>query len=211
MHIPVSPNRVLLIPGYGTGVTYALWRPRRQELRGFAVFAHTPGVELFEWGEELHYHLFSSLNPLASYQLYRTEQRLVRDPDLQAKLRERIKEFDPEVIVAHSMGGVLLLASLRETNRSLRKIIFAGSDVRVNPESRTRLQDYAKYGVELHNLYCPWDQALLASLGLNLSVPLGLRAHPLFRSHFLPLYRTWNLHESSLHDPYLRHLALDPE
>ena len=204
----VTP-RILLIPGYGTGVTYALWRPHPEPLRGFAIFKGLPGVDLFVWGEELHYHLFSSLNPLASYQLYRTEQRLVRRSELQENLRTKITAYNPEVIVAHSMGGVFLCLSLEEVNPSLRKIIFAGSDLRLDQSTQARLAGYRGAGVELVNLHCFWDQALLASTVLNRSLPLGLRAHSLFENIFCPLYRTWNLHESSLHDPRLRAAALE--
>ena len=171
--MPAQPTRLLLIPGYGTGVTYAVWRPRPQELRGFTVFQGVAGVELFEWGKELHYHLFSSLNPLASYQLYRTEQRLVQEEELRNKLRRKIRDHDPEVIVAHSMGGVLLLTALAHKNKSLRKIILVGSDVRANQRNRARMERYRHEGVRLHNVHCFWDQALLASAVLNLSLPLG--------------------------------------
>lgn len=214
MSLQTYPNnsqspRILLIPGYGTGVTYTPWRRRVDPYRGFKAFAHQANVEIFTWGSEARYSLSQSLNPLTPYFLYYQEKQLLEDAVLQARLRTTLHSFRPEIVIAHSLGSVLFLKTALLPSAGLRRLVFVNSDLRLTAQVITVLQTFKDNGVELFNVHCFWDQALLVSSLLSFSQPLGLGPNPLFKNFFLPLFGAPNLHESSLASTRLVKIALN--
>ncbi len=201
-------NKIILIPGYGTGVTRSIFKKEVSKLRGFEIFSKTAGVEVFEWGRDYNYSFLQSLNPLVAIKLYFQEKKMVLDPGMQEKLYQYLQLHKPQTIVAHSQGTVLLTEVLKNYPLPyIKKIIFVQSDLRMNNENQDILKNISSH-TKLLNVHCFWDQALLSSLLLNQSVPLGLKKDKIFQNHFIPLWRTFNLHESSLNDPRLLALSL---
>lgn len=202
-----SKSNIVLIPGYGTAVKRSIFKPAISKLRGFKIFDKT-NSHVFEWGEEHNYTFLEALNLWEAIKLYKREKKMVSSKELQESLLNLLELNKPEVVVAHSLGTVLLTQVLKENSaKFIKKIVFVQSDLGIKSAELELFSHLKQQGVKLINVHCFWDQALISSMVLNHSIPLGLRPDTLFENHFIPLWRTLNLHESSLSDPKLLHLA----
>jgi hypothetical protein len=199
----IKPTKTLLIPGYATGVTRDILRPKLSDMRGFEVFGNIDNCKLFKWGEERNINLLESLNPISAIKLYFEEKQIANSQKIIDKLILEIDSFKPEIIVAHSMGTALLTEVLKQKNFSfIKKIVFVQSDLRLNNENTQTLQELKK-NIKLINVWCFWDQALISSVLISGTIPLGLHTSTIFENYFLPLYKKFNLHESSISDKKL--------
>lgn len=201
-----SQKKILLVPGYGTGVLRSVFKQHVSELRGFEIFKNT-STQVFCWGRDDNYSFLQAINPKIAIDLYFIEREMVYGDELQKQYLKYLRTHKPQVIVAHSMGTVLTLEILKKHRLPfVKKIIFVQSDIRFDYENQNALQKISEQ-YDLHNVWCFWDQALLTSVVLNRLIPLGLRPAPYFTNHFIPLWRTLNLHESSINDPKLLELT----
>jgi hypothetical protein len=199
--------KILLVPGYGTEVTKQFTRPELSKMRGFEVFANQQNCELFSWGLQAHLSLWNNLNPVFAVTQYITEKKMVYSTELLDRFIGQLKSTQPEIIVAHSLGTVLTLRGLQHyLPLSLKEVVFVQSDLRMtfeNTQFITRLGEH----VTFKNIWCFWDQALLSSMIINRSMPLGLIKTSQMKNYFVPLYKTINLHESSLSDKKLLNIV----
>ncbi|RAK68017.1 alpha/beta hydrolase [Hymenobacter edaphi] len=204
---------VLLIPGYGTELRRPLQHGPLSAHAGFGAarpLLATGRAAAFRWGVTAQAAaLAGHLNPRTHWRLYALERRQTTRTATLRALHEQCRAQQPEVILCHSLGCQLWLhyAAAYALEPSVRRVVFVQADVAAGfvPGSVSVQARLVAGELSWLNLWCSWDQALLASAALHGRWPAGLTGagHPLVQNHFFPLYRRWNLHTSSINDAAL--------
>jgi hypothetical protein len=205
----MSTQKTFLIHGSAVMATYPLIRPNLSPHLGFAIFEkqlEDGEAMLFRWGKEKHYSALGLFNPFEYLTLYREEHVLATSKQTHENLLKQLEEYQPTVIVCHSMGGSLLyqFSQNHSLPSSVKTIIFVQADVCRNSKIPQNWEH-----ITIKNVWCFWDQALWESLFVNRYLPAGLfgLTSKNVQNIFMPLYLTLNLHESPLHDPNLLDLT----
>jgi hypothetical protein len=195
--------KALLIHGYGEGISIkGLKRIQAQiDLGGFSGFAEyikTGEAQTFMWAESTNLHLPQFLNPFEHYNVLKKDKARASSDEVQNLLANKIIQEDPEIIIAHSLGGVLLFNTIVSQRLQLNKkvrIVLLSSYLAAN-------YDFSEfpYISNVENYYCYWDQALLAVGVREGFKPAGLVgfANKKIKNRFYPLKDNINLHTSML-------------
>lgn len=198
-------SHVALIHGYGTGLSVGRIRRRESDDAGFTVWQQAlqnKQAAAFRWEEQQHFSLAQALNINRQVQFYKREQVKANQIEILKNLEEFLLLEQPRIIFAHSLGVRLLYNFLQQFNfpDSVQQLIFSQADIPANSTVPNRS------GYVITNYHCFWDVTLHTSAAVNGYRPAGLFGFtdPHVKNKFYPLYRTWNLHRSALHDINLR-------
>jgi hypothetical protein len=169
--------KYLLIHGFGTKVNYDLgfWKyPPTEGFKAWAKDIDSGNARIFSWGIMQQQNWKNIVNPLSYLELYNREKSLAKNKYMLLELDKVIKENNPEIIICHSMGSVLLENYCQgfELNDNLKKIVFSQADIFKIPNIQNQL--WGKNNIKLDNYHCGWDTALISSCGVNRVRPAGL-------------------------------------
>ena len=208
--------KILLLHGYGVGVTYPFFRQALGPHAGFDAFG--PQIDageavVFRWDIAVTISLLNLLNPFAYLKLYRDEFALARSASLQARLGQVFSEAQPETIVCHSMGAALLLTYVEQHGLPgcVRRVVFSQADIDADyPVPSALHQRLTDGSLRLDNYHSWQDQALWSSAFIHRSWRAGLFGlrDARVRNHFFPLRRGPNWHTSAICDPEFRRIVL---
>ena len=200
--------KILLIHGYGVGMKLAFDEMTRIHL-GFKAFEYLireKEAVLFEWYLSKPVNDLEFLNPLTQYQVYRAELEMAHSPEIRQRLAKFIDQEEPETIVCHSMGSLLLMLTLKDYQLPdfVRNIVFVEADLPQKidiPEAL--LKRLENQQLRWFNYFCNWDISLITSMFLNLYLPAGLAgtSTKYIKNIFFPLKPSSNIHMSSIQDP----------
>lgn len=203
--------RILLLHGYGVGVTYPFFRPALGAHAGFDAFG--PQIDageavVFRWDMAARISGLNLLNPFAYLKLYRDEFALAVSESLQIRLKKMFETEQPETVICHSMGAMLLLTYIQQHGlpESVRRIIFSQADIDANYPLPLVLRARLTAGsLRLDNYHSWQDQALWSSAFLHRTMRAGLFGlrDPLVQNHFFALKHGPNWHTSAICDPDL--------
>jgi hypothetical protein len=166
-------------------------------------------IDIFNWSEGEHKIKFYEL--LEILFLYRSERKMIHNKTsgLTKKLSDQIQIGEYTTIITHSMGGELLQTSIQQYGlpESVKSIYDLQSDAPVNsqPLGSEILHRLESAQLKWYNYHCFWDQSLLASVILNLRIPVGLfgSKHKYIQNVFYPLRDGPDLHTSIIKNPKL--------
>jgi len=199
-------SRIALIHGFAVGLTSPLVRPGFGPTVGMTAFKNEVAngtARVFKWGSFKKVPFHQLINPFFLHSHYLVERAMAFDKKTHLELHKFLSKAQPQVVVCHSMGTVLLNEFLNsfELPASVKAIIFVQSDLPWDISIKTNRQ--------LYHLYCPWDPTLLASSIANRSWRAGLRKlkQAGVKNILMPLFRLPNLHTSSIRDRKLLELA----
>ncbi len=197
------PPKILLIHGFAVGLSSPILRCKLGPEAEFLAFKDDIAdglARVFKWGIQARVAWSQLLNPFYIYRHYKLERAMALDEATHEQLQIELEQMQPEVIVCHSMGCVLLQAHLLafKLPSSVRAIVFVQSD----SEFGARVD----VSVPVYNLYCPWDPTLIASSLTRGQWCAGLRPMKSRGTHnrLFPLYRLPNLHTSSIRGAQLK-------
>ncbi len=207
-------HKILLIHGFGTEIRYFLRKGENtySDFQGMQKEIDQGTAMVFKWGIPTTFSFLQSLNPFEYHHLYEQERKRATSPEIHEKLAKAIESFEPDIIMCHSMGTLLLTEYLEAYGlpHYVAKIIFIQGSIprsrRIStPLIRTRLEDGS---LTLLNVYCPWDPSLWANLVEVPTLSIGLLpfTHPHVRNKLVPLYRSLNLHLSTTSTPIIHDL-----
>ncbi len=192
-------SKYFLIHGFGKALD--LGEPEIPTNGGFYTFdteLETGEAYAFVWAQEYSRKWLNPLNLYQQLRLYYLERALTDSELLQSRLIQELLDYQPEVIIAHSLGARLLSNALDQNNASLpssvQRIILCQADI---PE-----WTYVRESLQIDSYHCWWDIALWSSVVLSQKIPLGLfsNSQSQVQSHFRGLYRGWNLHQDIWRD-----------
>ena len=195
-------SKIILIHGFGIGITAPFLRRGFGESAGFAAFNEMiVGGEaaVFYWGIKKQVSPWKILNPIFWLNLYEDEKILSQATATHRQLHDFLFYEQPEIIVSHSMGCFLLNEYLKQNSlpSSVKRIFFVQSDLSRRAKLNTNLP--------IINIYCFWDSTLLLSAIYNHERRGGLL--PIkgvsVKNIFTPLWRLPNPHNNILHCPRL--------
>jgi hypothetical protein len=214
----VSQNQeILLIHGYGAGIkvpkiNFEYGKDMRFD--AFKELVENGSTEAFGWSETLIWSLRQYLNPFEHLKLFEKEKEKIENAEMMQDLADFVSQKNYKTVVAHSLGCYLLLEYLKthQLPPSVQKIIFVQACIPkkyiVSESTKNKLNS-----LKVLNLWCPWDNALLAYFLTSGSLTHGLtgfRKKDLnIQDKFFPLYKRMNLHRSSICDPRILKLALE--
>jgi hypothetical protein len=201
----------LLIHGYGVGAQYLKFHLAEGANAGFGAFDKLiteKRAGVFRWDIPRYYGYKTVFNPLNHLSLYNQERIKATTTKLHTELTKMILKNKPETIVCHSMGCHLLMSYLKFNTlpASVKKIVLIQADIPNDSTLPATIRSQIENKkLEIINLYCPWDQALLITLPLHFKLKAGLTGYknPLAQNIFFPLYKRSNLHTSSINDSNL--------
>jgi hypothetical protein len=206
-----------LIPGFAIDLRASVFRKKRGPAAGFLAFRDRiddGSAYLFRWGNRIDLSFLQSINPLSYRRVYEEEKSTALSGSTLRELKLKLSEYNPEVLVTHSMGSLMITRYLNEVGSlpsSVRKIVFVQSDtgIRDQIQNNSIISRVSDGDLELIHLYCPWDVTLWLSAIYNKRIPDGLRRRnsSQFRNKHFPLYRRLNLHMSSIADPGIMDLV----
>ena len=195
-------SKIVLLHGFAVGLTAPIVRPpfgASASLEAFEKDVFTGRATVFPWGIERKVQPWELLNPFLFDKLYLEESNLVHSDKLQSELHHFFEEQQPSVIVAHSMGCLLLQLYLEKFTvpSSVKSIVLVQSDLPASVSLRTT--------IPIYHLYCPWDPTLLVSSTINKTMRAGLQPtkQPGVKDILFPLKQLPNLHTSSICDKKL--------
>ncbi len=126
-----------------------------------------------------------------------------------------IIDFQPEVLVGHSMGAFMIFNYLKRfyLSDSVRNVYFVQGDFpndwKIENGNITSRIDNDK--LRIINIYCNWDPILDVSQFVNKTyTPAGISkcTDPYILNLFFPLKKDVNLHNSTLSDEDFLNLVL---
>jgi len=206
--------QTVLIHGYAIDLTVPSVRDPRGQDAGFQAFAEEivdGSAAAFRWSLAREVPLPQAADARHYRSLYEDERARTQDPEIHRALAEFLRAEQPERIVCHSMGCVLLWEYLRRSGAlppSVRHVVFVQADLPRSPEAlpEETVRAFTGGTARLHNLSCCWDPTLLLSSVLHREVRAGIAGLrvPYAHNEVFPLWRPWNLHTSSIRDPQLR-------
>lgn len=200
--------KMVLVHGFGIGITAPFFRPGFGNHAGFAAFKKLIAcgeAVVFSWGIKKPVGLWQILNPFFWRGIYEKEKILSQVVTTHQQFCEFLFHEQPEIIVAHSMGCYLLNEYLNKNflPPSVKKIVFVQADL----SNKIKLN----FSLPILNLYCPWDPTLWLSVLYNRAWRGGLSPinNSLVKNVFLPLWRLPNLHNGILRTRHLKKIVLD--
>lgn len=196
---------IVLIHGYGVGLSPSK-HPLENHL-GFAGFYELllkKSVAIFSWYQEENHSPLYFFNPSNHYQVYKKEKSAAISEAVFKNLGAYLEKEQPTTLVCHSLGALLLLSYI--TNHSLptsvKKVVLVQGDVSNDLVQVTSAKSLNKLTSEVNviNIYCPWDPALITSKVLHHYTPAGLTPinHPQIKNKLIPLFGHWNLHTATI-------------
>lgn len=200
--------KYFLIHGYGVGLQYSLFKQAEGANAGFGAFddlIQQKKASVFRWDIPRRLTFFESINPIINLRHYRKEVTKAQDQITHKILEQELDIQQPEIIVCHSTGSLLLFSYLQEyiLPQSVQRIVFIQSNIPRMMNTPQYLENALNNkSITMINMYCCWDQALWSLVLLEGSISLGLcgSRHPLVHNVFFPLYKRFNLHTSSIND-----------
>jgi hypothetical protein len=203
--------KFFLIPGFAIDLKASVFKERLGPEAGFTALSDrisSGSAYVFRWGNSTELTFWQSLNPLNYRSVYEAERELALSRQTQHKLETKLDQLNPEIVLTHSMGSLLLANYLNDQGPlppTIRKILFIQSDLDSKLQIRNNdIDERVSHGqLELVNIFCPWDITLWLSALYNLYIPSGLKKRKAqqFRNKHFPLYKRINLHMSSISDP----------
>jgi hypothetical protein len=200
--------KYLLIHGYGIGLQYSFFKSAEGENAGFGAFDDliiAGEAKVFRWEIARKLSFRESINLKLNIKQYDIEMLKTENQEVYHRLQKELGLTKPEIIVCHSAGSSLLLNYL--TNHTLpscvKKIVFIQSNIPQDMVFPDYLQEKLQQKkIKLLNIYCYWDQALwsLVFIGRQISIGLLGSKNTYVKNIFFPLYKTLNLHTSSIND-----------
>ena len=211
-----SSRKIGLIPGFATEAAFSIFREALDDDAGFNAFRGEiirGDVKIFRWGIRRYVPFRDLIQVLPVLRLYREEERRALSKEWQEKLYQFLYESQIETVICHSLGSRFLFDMINTLGlpKNVRKIIFVQADI----DQKQRIQDTSvlkrinQQDLVLMNIYCPWDQSLLASSLLQRKTRFGMRKvhHSSIQNLFLPLTTFPNLHTSSMKSERLKQIA----
>lgn len=201
----------LLIHGYGVGATYLDFHQAEGKNAGFGAFdklIREQRAVIFRWDVPRYFGYKTIFNPLNHLALYDEEWTKAQLPETHKRLLQMIEKYQPKTIVCHSMGALLMISFLKNNSlpKFVQNIVLVQSDIPSDTPIPQNIQTLIRdKKLNIINLYCPWDQALLTTLPLQFKLKVGLTGYKnlLVQNIFFPLYKKLNLHTSSINDKNL--------
>lgn len=202
-----SKVKVLLISGFATELKIPLLSRDLSRYRGFNFLSPSSSLDpsdfldinFFRWGEVINFSLLDSLNLIAWLSLFKREQKMTDEKDLQNALAKEIIAGKYDIIVCHSLGARLFLNTLKNFVLPCSKVYFIQACVNIDKA----LPSSSNLRGCITNIYCPWDPSLIINTIVSLEVASGLFKSKNTKNKFWPLYKTANLHVSSINDQNL--------
>lgn len=201
--------KIVIIHGYAADMEMGWSRPSLGYDAGFRAFRpllDSGEAVMFRWGEHICFSAIHYINPFAHLRVYRTEKNKAVSDKLQREFSEFLDRERPDTLVCHSMGSYLLVNYINKYGLPdfIKKIIFVQADIpaRTAISRHDIIRRAEKKELYIYNYHCWWDITLISSMVLNGYIPLGLTRSKAgyVNSRFFPLYRTINLHQSSMND-----------
>jgi hypothetical protein len=187
-------GKVLLIPGYGTETQWTSHRGPGSAHAGFGAaraLLVAGRAAAFRWGLPARaLRPLARFDPRTHWRLYAVERRQAARPVTLQALHELCQTLEPAVVLCHSLGCQLWLhyTQAYALPPSLRRVVFVQADVPADfvPGPAAVQARLAAGELAWLNLWCGWDQALLASAALNGRWPAGLLGarHGLVQNRF---------------------------
>lgn len=201
----------LLIHGYGIGASYLNFHQAEGISAGFGSFdklIYQKKVVVFRWDIQRYFGYKTFFNPLNHLALYSEERAKAQSPETHEHLLQIIEKYQPKTIICHSMGALLIISFLKNNllSKCVQNIVLIQGDIPSDASIPQNIQTLIRdKKLNIINLYCPWDQALLTTLPLHFKFKIGLIRYknPLVQNIFFPLYKRVNLHTSSINDKNL--------
>lgn len=209
--------KIALIHGYAVDMEIGIFRRRLGRDAGFGAFRRlldNGDAVLFRWAEHIRFSSIHYINPFAHLHVYTAEKNKAVSEKLFAEFSAFLEREMPDTLVCHSMGSYLLINYINKYGLPdfIRKVVFVQGDIPAGMGiSHTGIiKRLENKELVIYNYHCWWDITLVASMILNGYVPLGLTRSRLKQVHnrFFPLYRTINLHQSSMNDDKLIELIM---
>lgn len=164
------------------------------------------GSVVFHWGITRRVNPFRLFDPFLWRDHYEDEKFLAQAAETFERLQIFLEKEKPAVIVCHSMGCFLLNEFCKNfvLPTSVRTIVLIQSDLSTKEPLNFLTKD-----LSIYNVYCPWDSTLLLSAIYNRSWRVGLGSVKIegVKNIFFPLFRSVNLHMSSIRDSRLVELV----
>lgn len=210
-----SGSKIALVHGFATDAVFSVFRPALGADAGFEAFreeVEKGEVTVFRWGIERGFSALQILGLLPVLKLYRDEERRAADPEWQEKLFQFLEGRHIETVVCHSLGCRFLLDTINSLGlpSSLKKIVFVQADISRSQfiTDETVLSKMAGGSLKWMNVYCAWDQSLLASTLLTGHWRYGMSKvkHPYIENRFMALKTLPNLHTCSIRSDMLKKL-----
>lgn len=202
-------QEILLIHGYGAGIkvpkiNFEYGKDMRFD--AFRELVENEVAEAFSWSQKSVWKVRQYLNPFEHLKLFNKEKRKIENGEMMQDLADFIHQKKYKTIVAHSLGCYLVLEYLKNHDLppSVQKIVFVQACVpkkyKISETTKSKLKH-----LKTLNLWCPWDNALVAYFLVSGNLTHGLtgfngRNLPI-QNKFFPLYKRTNLHRSSICDP----------
>ena len=185
--------KYLLIHGYGVGLQYSFFKQAEGVNAGFGAFdelIEQKQASVFRWDIPRKLNLFESINPIINLRHYRKEVTKAQDKATHQALEQELDTQQPEIIVCHSTGSLLLYSYLQEyiLPQSVKRIVFIQSNIPRTMSTPQYLENALNNkSITMINMYCCWDQALCSLVLLEGSISLGLCGS----RHPLPQFCNW--------------------
>lgn len=205
-------NKILLIHGFAQGVSFLPFKKSKTNEQIFPIFKKEileKNAVVFNWALDWEINFKNFLTAKNLQKLYFKERRLACHTQTLNKLNLLTEKFQPNLIIAHSMGCYLLLNYFAKfkTWDSLNKIVFVQADINNKTKIPTNLKIVLeKQNLKIINLYCYWDQALLYSSFLHKKSRAGLTGwkQQEVKNRFVSLTDLPNPHQGFLNNNRLR-------
>lgn len=203
-------NNIVLIHGYGVDVDSPL-RHAMPSHAGFSCFqSHLDSGEavVYRWSEFCEMPLSQTFNPKNHLNIYLRERHKAELDTTHLDLQRFLKQHQPEIIVAHSLGTELLLNQLERNTLpvSVKRIVFHQGDL---PFDRS-IPEKASQSIEWINTFAPWDYTLAMS-SLFHRKPRGGQIgwkQPKVTNRLFASFKHPHLHVSGLRDSKFLDLCL---
>ncbi|HPF94935.1 MAG: hypothetical protein KC582_04560 [Candidatus Magasanikbacteria bacterium] len=206
------PN-IALIPGFATEATFSVFRSAMPADAGFTAFKNGVDrgeVKVFRWGIERYFSLSQIMMGLPLLALYREEEQRILELERLQQLYSFLEDNVIETIVCHSLGCRYVLEMMNTLGipETVKNIYFVQADIEHEKRVKHDLViDRLTLGtLSLTNIYCPWDQSLMASSLLQRKSRYGMRKilHSPIKNVLIPLKTLPNLHTCSMKSETLR-------
>jgi hypothetical protein len=190
--------KVMLIHGYGEGVINP-FNPSNNDLCGFTgykKFVEEGIASVYDWKLIDNPNKLQFLNPLYQYSRFLIDRKYSRLEETVDKLEKSIEIQKPECIIAHSLGGYLLMNALERNQyigSILTKVVLLSTYLPANYNFAEKA-----FPFKVINYYCYWDNALIWLLPLEGHLPAGVVgfADKSVENRFYPLKDHINVHTS---------------
>lgn len=222
-------KKILLVHGFGMDLLFSILEAlkmydkleKRKFDIGFPAFTELikeGWAKLFVWYADIKDVLEEKENIFdikSALKIYNYEKEKSISTEVLKRLNDMIMDFQPEVLVGHSMGAFMIFNYLKKFNLSdsVRNIYFVQGDFpndwQIEDENIKSRIDSDR--LRIINIYCNWDPILYVSKFVNKTyTPAGISrcSDPYILNLFFPLKKNINLHNSTLSDKDFVELVL---